>query len=127
MDNNVIQLRISAKKLYERLFYDVKLEDFFNFAGYKLSMSASSIDKRAESLAKFCASPKYTTRRWITGESQPNGTNTFMIYGATLAMVYEGDQVRMLYEFLEWHDRTLLKEYFEISDSKNSQSTEKTA
>lgn len=112
MDNNPIQLRISAKKLYERIFYDVKLENFFDFAGFKLSNGAVSVDARAAGLANFCKSPRYTTRRWITGESQPNGTNSFLIYGAVLAGCYDGDQVQMLYDFLEWHDRTLLKEYF---------------
>ncbi len=114
MTNNPILLRISAKKLYERIFYDVEVHNFFDFAGYKLSGHSASVEGRAEGLSKFCKSPRYTTRRWITGESQPNGSSTFMIYGAMLALVYDGDQVRMLYDFLKWHDRTLLKEYFYI-------------
>ncbi len=112
MNTNLIRLRISAKKLYERLFFDVKLEDFFNFAGYSLSNHAASIEKRAEALARVTRSPKSTVRRWITGETQPNGTNTFLIYGAVLSHVYGGDQVRMLYDFLHWHDRSLIKDYF---------------
>ncbi len=113
MDSSTYQLRISAKKLSERIFYDVQLKDFFDFAGYTLSAHALSVDKRAEALAANCTSPKGTTRRWITGESQPNGTNTFMIYAAMLGVQYNGNQVKLLYDFLKWHDPSLLPKYFQ--------------
>ncbi len=129
MNDSPIRLRISAKKLYERLFFDVDLEDFFNFAGFSLSNRAASIEKRAEALSKYTRSPKSTVRRWITGETQPNGTNTLLIYGAVLSHVYGGDQIHMLHDFLKWHDRSLIREYFlderEIAELQQNESARK--